>query len=255
MIKTLMIIAGSAFVLMIVSFAAAIGLYMHDLPNYKGDWTISENAFKITKVDKSAKEEIITRTIDFDAVDVFKMQLPQDVVFQKGDKAQIVLKGPKSLVDSIRFENGILSSATDDTHRNYPIIHFKANGIEAKDTHDMSIVVTSPSYKKISLLGSGSAQLENLNQEALDVDVTGSGSVNVSGFIKMMSLSIIGSGDIYATDVMSEAVDVNIVGSGDAHIAPKKMAKITITGSGDVNLEGNPESVTSNITGSGSVNQ
>lgn len=104
----------------------------------------------------------------------------------------------------------------------------------------------------VAVSGSGDLELKT-EVSKLNVAVSGSGDVVLAGKATEENLSITGSGDISAYDVQAQAVNVNIVGSGDCQASASNELNVSIIGSGDVYYRGTPGKVKENILGSGEV--
>jgi hypothetical protein len=86
----------------------------------------------------------------------------------------------------------------------------------------------------------------------LEVRLTGSGRVILSGDAEKASYSLSSSGRIDALDMIVGDVRVHSSGSGKVYVWAVDYLDVTITGSGDVLYTGNP-TISSKITGSGSI--
>jgi hypothetical protein len=149
----------------------------------------------------------------------------------------------------------------------------EARGFNIRPSKGAKIYVTAPVFNKFSTAGSGnisgSNQLTaddyldidvagsgniNINIKATDIKVSiaGSGNVNLSGEGSNMKGSIAGSGDIKAKDLLTSKADIHIAGSGSAEINAKEELNANIAGSGDVKYVGQPKT-SSHVAGSGSV--
>jgi hypothetical protein len=84
--------------------------------------------------------------------------------------------------------------------------------------------------------------------------ISGSGSIRVSGTCDTQKMQISGSGDIHGFALASNRAEVDISGSGSANLSVKDYMKVKIAGSGNVNYYGNP-SVDLDVSGSGKVNK
>lgn len=104
---------------------------------------------------------------------------------------------------------------------------------------------------EVEIAGSGDVDLE-VKAAKLEVEIAGSGNVKLKGEASDQEISIAGSGDYKALDLVSEKAKVSISGSGDADLNVEKSLEVSIAGSGDVNYRGNPK-VNSNVMGSGDV--
>jgi hypothetical protein len=106
----------------------------------------------------------------------------------------------------------------------------------------------------ISLAGSGQimANKHSVNIEECNVEIAGSGSVELAGNIEQGDIEIAGSGSVKALDCKFAQLAVEIAGSGnvEAHVINK--LDVEIAGSGNVNFKGDPD-VKTDIAGSGKV--
>jgi hypothetical protein len=103
----------------------------------------------------------------------------------------------------------------------------------------------------VSVTGSGDMIL-NIDAPAINSEITGSGNVSINGATRNFSTEVTGSGEVHAFDLLSESTDVQISGSGDVEVFASKQLKINITGAGDVKYKGSP-SVSQSVTGSGNI--
>jgi hypothetical protein len=147
------------------------------------------------------------------------------------------------------------------------------SGYNLSPSRLMVIYVSAPEFRSLSVSGSGKITGENTitDNEALemnvsgsgnidlDVDVpklsssiSGSGSVNLGGRTDKMDISMSGSGDIHGLDLISEEVVLDISGSANAEVNAQKSLDVHVSGSGDVVYKGNAR-VSKSISGSGSV--
>ncbi|WP_343303755.1 head GIN domain-containing protein [Chitinophaga niabensis] len=103
----------------------------------------------------------------------------------------------------------------------------------------------------LSLSGSGNLNASFTAPE-LNIDLAGSGNLKIKGDTRDLKLNLAGSGDAHLEDLKTETADLDIAGSGDVDLHASRTLKANIVGSGDVNYKGNP-TVTVNKIGSGSV--
>ena len=86
----------------------------------------------------------------------------------------------------------------------------------------------------------------------IDVDMSGSGRIELSGDLVEAEYSLNSSGRIDALDLMAQDVDATNTGSGDIYLWATEFLDATVTGSGDIIYQGNPQ-LTIRITGSGKI--
>lgn len=104
---------------------------------------------------------------------------------------------------------------------------------------------------EIDIDGSGDIDL-NLKQNELSVSVDGSGEIYLKGSVLSQSINIAGSGNYKAFGLTSSTAEVDLSGSGNINLAVSNTLRVTINGSGDVTYLGSP-AVSSSVSGSGSV--
>lgn len=110
-------------------------------------------------------------------------------------------------------------------------------------------------YQRVAanLRGSGNLNLVGGNGNSVELDLIGSGNLNASGQIKTLVTRLNGSGDIDAMALQADTATVSINGSGNTRVQAKQAINVTLRGSGDVTVKGNPAQRTINKTGSGDV--
>ncbi|ELX08523.1 hypothetical protein Jab_2c05720 [Janthinobacterium sp. HH01] len=110
-------------------------------------------------------------------------------------------------------------------------------------------------YRELTASAHGSGHL-NLNagsSENVELELVGSGQITSSGSCKTLSAELTGSGDLDARHLASEKVTVNLKGSGTSQVFAKQSADLTLRGSGDIRVMGNPDNRNVSRTGSGDV--
>jgi hypothetical protein len=111
--------------------------------------------------------------------------------------------------------------------------------------------ITNEEKLRIGVSGSGDLKLD-VDAPEIHTNLSGSGDIKLSGLTKKFSGEVTGSGDINAMNLMSEESELQITGSGNIDIYSSVKLAATITGSGDVRYKGDA-ATNSNITGSGTV--
>ncbi|MEN0047428.1 MAG: head GIN domain-containing protein [Bacteroidota bacterium] len=107
--------------------------------------------------------------------------------------------------------------------------------------------------EKIDLLIDGSGDMDlALEVKELSARIEGSGDFELEGLTDIARYYVRGSGDINAFDLETLDADVEIRGSGSVEVTAIDFLKIDIDGSGDVFYKGNPE-LDIRVDGSGDV--
>jgi len=193
---------------------------------------------------------------DFDGI---ALEIPASVYLTQGTEFEVEVEGYQNLIDILdfRIRNGVLEIDFDDCVRN---------------VDDFRIYITMPEVRYLSIAGSGEIISENvLVCDDLDLNISGSGNINLEidaddvelnisgsgdvfleGKADNFELNISGSGDVRAFRLDASDVDVDIAGSGDADIVANVSLRVRIAGSGSVRYRGNPD-LDVRISGSGEV--
>ena len=138
---------------------------------------------------------------------------------------------------------------------------------------NIKIYVTSPTYERLTVSGSGNIVGQNTLQSKemyigvsgsgkvnldikvvdLDSKISGSGNMNLEGTARNTNLQISGSGNLDAEDLASENCQVRISGSGNCRVQVDNTLDSRVSGSGNVYYRGNPEKLSNHSSGSGSI--
>lgn len=220
-----------------------------------------------------------TRTITTDVTEI-ELSGPIDMTLRQGAIASMKVSGEKRFLENI------------DTTQSGKMLHIGTKGMLLHHRQPLQVVLTLPSIEKLNIRGSGDSTINGFSGDKIDVQLYGSGNVKFNGRYKDVLASVLGSGDMEMNGGNSEKVEVALVGSGqmtvvgqckqfkadqtgsgdlDAeHLAAEvtavdlrgsgtsvvqatKTADVTLRGSGDVSIVGNPNQRTVSKTGSGDV--
>lgn len=260
MIRTLITIAFASFILAVACLAGAAALGGRDIA--ENGWTIpSEWQYRITerhgrsRMERVRPSETITRELPWTGGDSLVLDLPVDVTYVQGDEARVVIEGPKEYAERITLEGGRFGLA-GDVHVDSSDVTIDLNGVRILDAGDrIRITVTAPKVSNFTVNGAGDLDIRDYDQPTLAVQVQGSGDVTGAGRSTALKLGIVGSGSIDLAEVEAQDADVSTSGSGDASVAARGVVKVAVAGSGDVSLRAKPATLTSEISGSGDVDQ
>jgi len=254
MIRTLFIIAGSAFLLCILAFGGAAALGGADIRRNGWSFTVDEQDGRTT-VRRGGREAVETpsteRTVAWTGSDTLTLDLPADVTFVQGAAANVRLEGPQAVVDRIRVEGSRISM---DEGGDRTVVAFTGTGIEGwSDSDRVRIVVTAPDVTRFRIEGSSDLRIQDYDQDVLDIAINGSGDVEGAGRAATLTLDIGGSGDADLSDLELSDARVTIRGSGDARVGATGSVEAELSGSGDLDLTDRPARLTQSVTGSGDV--
>ncbi|MES2298196.1 MAG: head GIN domain-containing protein [Pseudomonadota bacterium] len=116
-------------------------------------------------------------------------------------------------------------------------------------------VVFNGRFRQIAagVRGSGDLELNGGNSDKVNVELAGSGQMTVVGSCKEFKAQQSGTGELDAKHMTAEKVSVDVHGSGNSNVQAKHSAAVTLRGSGDITVYGNPNERDVNRTGSGEV--
>jgi hypothetical protein len=133
--------------------------------------------------------------------------------------------------------------------------------ITVKDLKELNVSGSGRIYGKnkfnsdrmeIEISGSGRVELE-VTSNLIETSISGSGKIDLKGKTKDLETRISGSGSLYASELDSENCDLRISGSGKCEVNVSKSIDSHISGSGSVYYRGNPDKINSQTSGSGRV--
>lgn len=177
--------------------------------------------------------------------------------FQKvefsGEGSVTVLNGPAQTVKIEGYEN-LVPIFESRVSGNTLVLKYKSNYNNIRNSN-IRVTITTPDIKSIFLNGSGNIRTgQHFNGSELSMEINGSGTIfsEASEFAKL-HLKINGSGKADVDEIISDHADVTINGSGDIRVLALESLKARISGSGTIRYSGNPETVDTQISGSGKV--
>ena len=187
-----------------------------------------------------------------------------DVVLRQGNESSVTVEADANLVPYIitKIEDGQLVIRVKE-HYSLESSKQILVSITTNDLKELSVagsgnvssegMITHNGNMDISVSGSGDMTLQ-LNAPSVSADILGSGNMKVSGETKDMKLEISGSGNFTGETLKAENAKVQINGSGEARVFADMKLNVEINGSGDVFYKGNA-SVDQSVRGSGSVSK
>ena len=164
-----------------------------------------------------------------------------DAVIQQTGTESLTIEAEENLLPLITSEvsGGVLSLGTKP-------------GASIDPTRPITYRVTMASLSGLSVSGSGSSSASDVKAGSLVVDISGSGTVTVTGTADAQQVRISGSGAYRGSQLPSRTATVQISGSGDADVNVRDTLDVQVSGSGTLRYTGNPQ-VSQSVAGSGKV--
>ncbi|HNE27668.1 MAG TPA: head GIN domain-containing protein [Saprospiraceae bacterium] len=199
-----------------------------------------------------------TRTVEgFHGVD---LSLAGTVEATVSDQYSVEVSAQGNLLPHLKTEvnDGILKVYFDDN---------------VSSSESVTIRVSAPAYDAFTLSGSGKIALNSpLKNERLDldisgsgdlilpqidiretnIDIAGSGTVEIGGTGNKVDAQVSGSGDVRASNFTVAICHAEVTGSGTLRCDVSQELDASVSGSGNVYYTGNP-GVKENVSGSGEI--
>lgn len=258
MLRTLLLVTGFGTAICLVALTAAASLAGHKIGKDGIHWTINEDDGHVGfhKNSDAKPEPIATTTLTLGDGDTLNISAPVEVTYTQGPTTSVTATGPKSLTDRLRLENGHLYLADGPGQSKTVNFTLGKDGFDvSSDNHDFTVTVTSPKIRHFEVSGASDLKVLSYDQPTLDLRISGAGHAEVTGRTDALELDISGMGDADLGSLEATDADVSISGAGDADVAATGKVAVNVSGTGDVTLKTKPASLTTNISGAGSVDQ
>ena len=164
-----------------------------------------------------------------------------NVVIRVGEKQSIVVRADENLLDRV----------TTEVHSGKLVIANTPGSLTTKSP--MSVEVNVPTLTALTLTGSGNIVVNGIESDSLKVTLPGSGALTASGTATRLDVTVSGSGTVQFTRLVANDVRAVVSGSGSIFITATKSLDASVSGTGAILYEGNPQDVTKSVTGAGAI--
>jgi hypothetical protein len=162
------------------------------------------------------------------------------VKVRKDGPPRVVMTGPDEMVAHAYLRAGRLGlEDRDNWWRNW------------RDQGPIEVTITGASLNDVTVSGSSQVTLGTLQQPALDVRVSGSGSITANGRVEQLDARVSGSGNARLQGLNARRGRTSVSGSGHVDLAALDDADVDISGSGQVRISARPGRLSQSISGSG----
>lgn len=184
--------------------------------------------------------DLVTESRDVKEFTRIKSSGSFDVFVTVGDKQSVEITFDDNLIEHV------LTKVRGKTLKIYSEESFNSR-------HNCRVEITVTSIESVKLSGSGDVEVFNLNQDYFEYSVSGSGDMRAEGKVKDLEITVSGSGDIDTRDLIAEDAMVTVSGSGDVKVFASQSLDAYVAGSGDISYYGDPEDVSTSVSGSGDI--
>ncbi len=189
-----------------------------------------------------------------------------DVMVAYGESNSIQVEGDENLLEyiSTKVEGGKLSIKTTKNvnlrSRNKITIYVSLTRLTGVSLSGSGDIIGDGKFSNdgttvFNVSGSGNIKMTVNKLNDVDVGVSGSGKVRLSGSANSLDVSISGSGNADCGDLICEDAHAQVSGSGNIKINANKSVDATISGSGNVSYRGVASDVKKHVSGSGRLSR
>ena len=220
-----------------------------------------------------------TRPLDR-RVRTVELNAPVDLNVRYGPQPSLVVRGEQRLLQNIE------TNASGDTLR------ISTRGLLLRHRQPLEVDVTLPMLDALSVDGSGDTRVNGFSGERIEVSLNGSGSVRFNGRYRQARAALHGSGELSLDAGNSDSIEAELMGSGaislagatrsfryegsgsgtldaqrlraeeaqlrqtgsgSASVTVRDTVAASVSGSGDIDIHGEPSQRSVGRTGSGTV--
>ena len=189
----------------------------------------------------SGSGQVVTETRQVSGFTKIDLAGSGEVTVEQGDAESLTIEADDNVLPRLTSEVSDSTLKLD-----------KKRGITINTKNPIRYRVTVKDLTGASVSGAGSVNAQGLTLQTLAVEISGSGTVDLSGSAVEQDIEVSGSGRYEAADLQSEKVTAEISGSGQVEVAVSRELTVDISGSGTVTYSGDP-SVQQSVSGSGKV--
>jgi hypothetical protein len=214
-------------------------------------------------------------------VNAVELEGPIDLTVRYGAAPSLKVRGESRLLNNV------------DVTSDGAVLHIGIRGMVLNHRHPLAVELVLPSLQTITVDGSGESIVNGFSGERIEVRMegrgslrfngrfrevdaalsgngeldlnaggdierfdavlTGSGHMTVVGGARELRANASGSGELDARHLRADKVEVSQTGSGRSTVHARQSVTASISGSGDVEVTGNPAERSVSRTGSGAV--
>jgi hypothetical protein len=115
------------------------------------------------------------------------------------------------------------------------------------------ITISVAKLNGLDLTGAVDGSVTGVRSANLQIKLSGSGTLKVSGETDKLDLEVSGSGSVGLKDLRIKTAKIDVSGSGDVSLNTADFLNANVSGSGSVNYIRGPKSLQKDVSGSGSI--
>ena len=160
----------------------------------------------------------------------------------------------QSILDITQKSNYNVTINTNIVNRWFGKTVYSNNTIISQSSNaKVKVVIALKTLPKVELSGSCSLLSNSIYQDEIDLKVSGSGDIKLSGKVIDSNLKVSGSGNINIKKLESNSIFAKVSGSGNIKCYANLSAIAKVSGSGNITIFGNPTNRDISKSGSGNI--
>lgn len=187
-----------------------------------------------------------------------------DVILVSGTEGSITIEGEENILPHIKVEvvgnvlkiyneKNVQIDIKKDLVLTVPFEQISSVSLSGSGDVTSKNTITASTFKA-KLSGSGDLTLD-VKSSDFEVALSGSGDVVLKGHADNFVSKTSGSGDVDAANLISKKANVSISGSGDMKVNCTESLYARVSGSGDIEYKGDPQTKDTKVSGSGDISK
>lgn len=203
--------------------------------------------------------ELLSYPVEMETIDNLQLDIPAKLYITQGESQEVVIEAQDNVFQNLNktAENGTWEIEFDKPVRNMKQVNIyvtvntlKAVGVDGSGYVKAENQFTELDKLQLDINGSGAIEMDALMQECI-TNIVGSGMITLNGQSDKLACNIDGSGKIEAFSAPTQSAKINLVGSGIIETDAEKTLDINIEGSGKVFYRGQAQITNLSVEGSG----
>lgn len=122
-----------------------------------------------------------------------------------------------------------------------------------KPRKDLKVIISTEYLEDIECSGVNNITANGINSDKFTIDLSGAGSINISGETKYLNIDVSGAADLMAKNLITDKVIIDVSGAANAEVYANKACYAEVSGAGNIELYGDADDVNYDISGAGSL--
>jgi hypothetical protein len=205
-------------------------------------------------------KKVVTKERKTDSFTGIKVSSGIDVYLKQGNNETVSVEADENLHEYIITEvrGGILDVYSEynirDAERKRVYVTIKeVNSVKTTSAGDV-FGETPIKSDRLELSASSAGDIK-LDVNAIDIDISSSGDMTLSGETDMLKAALSSAGDLNAYELKAREADVSVSSAGDADIYATEKITARASSAGDVNYKGDPKYVDAHSSSAGGIHK